>query len=99
MKQETPVQKSAHAEKITSKYAHADEASYTSTSKDWVDWSGLGEIFANWPKFTLCLMPWNVGLEGFQEQDMLWEYAVSSCPCTAFISTANADKLGLSSAP
>lgn len=71
MKQETPVRKSAHAEKITSKYAHADEASYALHFKRLGRLSRLGGIFANRPEFTLSLMPWNVELEKFQEQNRL----------------------------
>ena len=71
MKQETPVRKSAHAEKITSKYAHADEASYALHFKRLGRLSRLGGIFANRPEFTLSLMPWNVELEEFQEQNRL----------------------------
>lgn len=71
MKQETPVRKSAHAGKITSKYAHADEASYALHFKRLGRLSGLGEIFANRPEFTLGLMLWNVELEEFQEQNRL----------------------------
>ena len=67
MKQETPVRKSAHAEKITSKYAHADEASYALHFKRLGRLSRLGGIFANRPEFTLSLMPWNVELEEFPE--------------------------------
>lgn len=85
MKQETPVRKSAHAEKITSSYAHADEASYTLYFKRLGRLSGLGEMFANWPEFTLCLVPWNVELEELQEQDRLLEIGAIvlplHCPC------------------
>lgn len=66
MKQETPVRKSAHAEKITSSYAHAAEVSYTLTSKGWVDWVGR-----NLCKLARIHTAWNVELEEFQEQDSL----------------------------